>query len=409
MKYDLIIIGAGPAGMQASIRAAERGKNVLILEKNDSPGKKLLLCGNRRCNITNAEEDPILFVSNYMQNPKFMLSMLHNYSNKDVIAFYEDRGVQLKIEPEQKIFPRSNKAEDVLKTLLNRMEELKVRVIYEAPADDIITENNEVKAVKTQKGIFYADKVLIATGGKTHQKTGSTGDGYRLAETLGHKIIAPKKSLYPFEIEEKAICRKLSGLTISDAGIVFKNISGVLFRDRGSVLFADFGLTGPLMINASLVVTKAQMSGLTIFISFFPKEDKGSMDKFLLDHFLDNANKTVENSLLGILPESLAPVIVELSKIDKSKKTNQITSEERKTLIDLLLELPFKVIKYVVVNKSVATDGGIDLKEIDNKTLESKKCKGVYFAGELLDVVGKTGGFNLQVAWSTGWTVGNVI
>jgi len=406
--YDLIVIGAGPAGMTAAIRAAERDKKVVILEKGPSAGRKLLICGNRRCNITNAEKDPVVFSSNYMKNPKFMISMLHNYSNFDVMEFFESRGVKLKQEPGLKVFPRSNKAEDILDVLLRRLEELNVEIVYETEISDLIVGSGNVKGVRTGKGDYFSRNVLVATGGKTHQKTGSTGDGYVLAEKYGHKIVTPKRALYPFEIEDPRICRKLSGLTI-EAALTFKNNSGILFKERGSVLFAEFGISGPVMINASLKVSKSQMSGLRIYVDFMPDIDEQGCDKYLLEQIAQNPNKSVFNLLDGFLPKSLAEVLIGSSQMDSNKKANQITQEERKTLVSMMKGMIFDVSKYVNINKSVATDGGIDLKELDNKTLGSKLVKGLYFAGEVLDVIGKTGGFNLQVAWSTGWTVGNVI
>jgi len=407
MIYDLIVIGAGPAGMTAAIRAAERGKSVTILEKMDSAGKKLLLCGNRRCNITNAEKDPQLFVTNYMKSPMFMLSMLHNYSNLEVMEFFEKNGVPLKIEPQQRVFPKSNRAESVLNVLLRKLKENGVEVIYETPAEDIIP--GKPLLVKTGKGDFHGHRVLLATGGKTKQRTGSSGDGFKIAEKLGHKIIPPRKALFPFEVKELDICRELNGLTIEDALVTFKNSAGVIFKQRGPILFANFGLSGPLMINASLNISASQMSSLKILINIFPEKDEKGVDDLLIRTFSENPNKTTVNALKEILPDSLPPVIAKLSGIDPGKKVNEVTKEERAKIAKQVCLLEFSVSSYVMVNKSIVTDGGIDLKEINNKTLESKLIKGLYFAGEVLDVVGKTGGFNLQAAWSTGWTAGEML
>lgn len=406
--YDLIVIGAGPAGMTAAIRAAERGKRAVILEKGPVAGRKLLLCGNGRCNVTNAEADLRQFASNYMKNPFFMLSMLHNYSNADVMEFFESRGVRFKLEPGKKVFPKSNKASDILDVLLGRLSELEVDMVFDCQARALIIENGVVKGVDTEKGRYFGYSVLVATGGKTLQKTGSTGDGYALAEKAGHKIIPPKKALYPFEIKDPALCSRLSGLSL-DAEVSFINNSGLLYRETGSIMFAQFGLTGPLMINASLIVSKSQMSGLKIAVNFFPGKDEKAVDGILLEAISRSPNKNIENILLELLPKSLAPAVIGESAVPADRKANQLSKEERDRVIKKITALEFKVSKYVNVNKSVATDGGIDLKEIDNKTLESKLVKGLYFAGEVLDVIGKTGGFNLQAAWSTGWTVGDVI
>ncbi|MFA5104123.1 MAG: NAD(P)/FAD-dependent oxidoreductase [Candidatus Margulisiibacteriota bacterium] len=406
--YDLIVIGSGPAGMTAAIRAAERGKKTVILEKGPVAGRKLLLCGNGRCNVTNAETDLKQFASNYMKNPFFMLSMLHNYSNTDVMEFFESRGVRLKLEPGKKVFPKSNKASDILAVLMGRLSELGVEIVFDCCVRSLIIENGTLRGVETEKGKYLGSSVLIATGGKTLQKTGSTGDGYVLAEKAGHSIIPPKKALYPFEIEDTSLCSRLSGLSV-EAEASFINNSGLLYKETGSIMFAQFGLTGPLMINASLVVSKSQMSGLKIAVNFFPGKDEKAVDGILLEAVKINPNKGIENLLLELLPRSLAIAVVSESEIAADKKANQFSKEERALLVKKMTALEFKVSKYVNINKSVATDGGIDLKEIDNKTLESKFVKGLYFAGEVLDVIGKTGGFNLQVAWSTGWTVGNVI
>jgi len=337
-----------------------------------------------------------------------MISMLHNYSNQDVMKFFEERGIPLKVEPQLRVFPKSNKARDFLDVLLKRLAELNVELIYQAPVEELIVENNEIKGVKTMKGDFETQTVLLATGGKTKQRTGSTGDGFRFAEKLGHKIIPPKKALYPFEVEEVEICRKLNGLSV-DAEVSFINNSGTLFKDRGSIMFANFGLTGPTMINAGLNISNAQMSGFRICVNFFPGQDEKQVDEALVGNIRENPNKTITNSLMVLLPKSLPPVILELCGIDPEKKAGEITKEERHKILKQLTGLEFNISNYVIVNKSIATDGGIDLKEIDNKTLESKLVKGLYFAGEILDVIGKTGGFNLQVAWSTGWTVGHYV
>jgi hypothetical protein len=406
--YDLIIVGAGPAGMMAAVRALQRGLKVLIVEKNESAGKKLLICGNGRCNVTNAENDPSIFCFNYMKNPKFMISMLHNFSNLDVMEFFESCGIELKVEPGLKVFPKSNKARDFLNALLDKISQLKGEIVYEAPVEDLIIKDGRIAGIKTPKGEFHAPNVLLSTGGKTKQRTGSTGDGFRFAESLGHKIIPPKKALYPFEVREVEICRKLNGLSV-EAEVSFINHTGVLFKDRGSIMFANFGLTGPTMINASLNVSNAQMSGFRVSINFFPGLDEKKVDELLVKNLASNPNKEVLNSLLLMLPKSLPPVILELCAIPSETKGRDMTKEQRKAIVKQLTDLSFTISNYVIVNKSIATDGGIDLKEINNKTLESKLVKGLYFAGEILDVIGKTGGFNLQVAWSTGWTVGNVI
>ena len=407
-EYDLIVAGAGPAGMMAAVRAAQRALKVLIVEKNESAGKKLLICGNGRCNVTNAEKDPSTFCFNYMKNPKFMISMLHNYSNLEVMEFFEACGIALKVEPGLKVFPKSNKAMDFLDALLDKLSKLKVEIVYEAPVEELIVRDGRIAGVKTLKGEFRSPNVLLSTGGKTKQRTGSTGDGFKFAESSGHNIIPPKKALYPFEVREVEICRKLNGLSV-DAEVSFINNTGVLFKDRGSIMFANFGLTGPTMINASLNVSNAQMSGFRVSINFFPGLDEKKVDELLVNNFSANSNKDVLNSLSLILPKSLPPVILELCGISAGTKGRDMTKEERKKIVKQLTDLSFTISNYVIVNKSIATDGGIDLKEIDNKTLESKKVKGLYFAGEILDVIGKTGGFNLQVAWSTGWTVGNSI
>ena len=407
-NYDLVIVGAGPAGMTAAIRAAERGKKVIILEKGPSAGRKLLLCGNGRCNVTNAETDLKAFAANYMKNPFFMLSMLHNYSNSDTIEFFEKRGVKFKLEPGKKVFPKSNKAKEILDVLLGRLSELRVEIVYDCQVSSIISDNGSVKGVDTLKGPFYGRAVLIATGGKTHQKTGSSGDGYILARSAGHEIISPQKALYPFEIEDPEICGRLSGLTV-EAEVSFINQSGLLYKETGSILFAQFGLTGPLMINASLVVSKSQMSGLKVSVNFLPGKDEGSADLLIRDLIKQFPARNAGGLLCEILPKSLPPVLLEMCGIPPDRKVSQISRQERENLARQMTSLEFKVSKYVNINKSVATDGGVDLKEVDNKTLESKFLKGLYFAGEVLDVIGKTGGFNLQAAWSTGWTVGNVV
>ncbi len=356
--HDLLIIGAGPAGMMAGICAAQRGKKVLILEKTGAPGHKLFLCGKKRCNVTNAEENIESFALNYIRGKDFMQHILGIYSNLQFMQFLKDLGIKLKIEPRQRVFPSSNRSREIVDVLVNQLKDLKVEMLFHKRAKKLIMQDKKVLGVEVGEEKFLSSQVLIATGGKTKQKTGSSGDGYDLACQAGHTIIFPRKAHYPFEIAEIDLCKKLDGLVLKDAQVVFLNQGQEVFRSQGELHFSYFGLWGPLMEDADKNIHPGRTKNLKIILEGFnPADVKRSLKK------------------------------------------------EFQSLI--FKGLTFSVIGVCLVNKSVVTDGGVDLSEIDWNTCGSKLCENLFFAGEVLDVTGKTGGFNLQAAWSTGYLVGN--
>lgn len=358
--HDLLIIGAGPAGMMAGICAAQRHKKVLILEKTGAPGHKLFLCGKKRCNVTNAEENLDQFALNYIRGKDFMRHILEAYSNQQFMRFLKEAGVNLKTEPRQRVFPSSNRSREIVDVLVNKLKDLKVEMLFHKRVTKLILQDKKVLGVEVEKEKFFASNVLVASGGKTKQKTGSSGDGYDLARQVGHTIIFPRKAHYPFEIAEIDPCKKLDGLVLKDAQVVFSNQGQEVFRSQGELRFSYFGLWGPLMEEADKNIHPGRTKNLQIILEGFNPAD-------------------VKRGL-------------------------------KKEFQDLIFKgLTFSVVGVCLVNKSVVTDGGVALPEIDWNTCGSKLCENLFFAGEVLDVTGKTGGFNLQAAWSTGYIVGNQV
>lgn len=392
--------------MIAAGHAGELGSRVILLEKNDSLGTKLLITGKGRCNITNVEEDLKRLINIYGKNGKFLYPALNNFSNKDVVDFFENRAIKTNVERGGRVFPVSNNARDVLKCLEKYLMDNNVKVSFNNPVEKIILKDSKKieKIILKDGQEIIADKFLIATGGKSYPGTGSTGDAYDWLKKIGHTVIEPRPALTPIIVKED-IVKKLEGLSL-------KNVEVSLWENRkldsyfGEALFTHNGLSGPIILNLSNTVSKNITKDLKIKIDFKPALDYPTLDRRIQRDFEEQKNKQYKNSLDKLLPKKLIPVIIELSGIDENKKVNEITKIERKKLLTLLKEFKLSVKDLAGFDKAIVTSGGVDLKEVDPKTMKSKIIDNLHFAGEILDIDGPTGGYNLQVAWSTGYLAG---
>ncbi len=413
-----IVIGGGPAGMMAAITASQNGDKVILIEKMKSLGRKLLITGKGRCNITSSLpiED---FIKNTPGNGKFLYSAYQSFTNKDIIEFLKEEGLEVKEERGNRIFPITDKSQDVLDCFIKRLRKNKVEIHYNEEVKEILyKENNDekiVRGVKTNKEEILADKVILATGGKSYPLTGSTGDGYKIVEKLGHKIKDIKPSLVPLEIYEKETCKELQGLSLKNVSIkiIDEEKNKIIFQEFGEMLFTHFGVSGPIILTASANLVrykniKEKMEGknISIIIDFKPALSEQKLEDRILRDFSEFKNKQYKNSLDKLLPQKLIPVIIKLSNIEENKKVNEITKEERKRLVVLLKNFKINVKTFRPIEEAIITSGGISTKEINPKTMESKIVKNLYFAGEIIDVDSYTGGFNLQIAYSTGYVAG---
>ena len=410
----IIVAGGGPAGMMAAITAAENGNDVIIIEKMPLFGKKLLITGKGRCNITSS-----LYMSEFIKNTpgngKFLYSAFQNYTNQDIIEFLKKQGLEGKEERGNRIFPITDKSSDVLNCFKKKIDELKIKYKLNTRVEKILIKNNEVLAVRTDKEIIQTDKVILATGGKSYPLTGSTGDGYKIAKEIGHTIIPIKPSLVPMEVYEKEMCKKLQGLSLRNIGIkiVDNDRKKIVYEDFGEMIFTHFGISGPTILSGSAHLVKykdidylLKRKYIELNIDLKPALTEEQLDDRILRDFNEFKNKQFKHSLDKLLPQKMIPVIIELSKIDENKKVNEVTKDERKRLVQLLKNFAITIKNFRPVEEAIITCGGVNTKEIDPKTMESKIIKGLYFAGEIIDVDSYTGGFNLQIAYSTGYTAG---
>ncbi len=401
----IVVIGAGPAGLMAAISAAQNKAEVLILEKNDRPARKLLITGKGRCNVTNNCTLREL-IDNMAKNEKFLYSAFSSFNSQDTMSFFENHGVALKTERGRRVFPVSDKAVDIADALVFAAKKLNCK-IKKGRAEKILTENNSVKAILLESGeTFFCDRVILATGGASYPLTGSTGDGYKIAEDLGICVEPIFPSLVPLECLE-GFCTKLAGLTLNNVVLsVYENDSKKpVFSELGDLLFTHFGISGPLVLSASAKMRKKNAK-YTAFIDLKPALSFEQLNTRILRDFSMEQNKEFSNSLYKLMPKSLVSVIVRLSKIDPHKKVNQISREERENLCSLLKALKLNITAFRPIEEAIVTSGGISVKEIDPKTMASKKIEGLFFCGEIIDVDAYTGGYNLQIAFSTGFLAG---
>lgn len=410
----VLVIGGGPAGMMAAITAAENGNEVTILEKMPSFGKKLLITGKGRCNITSS-----LYMSEFIKNTpgngKFLYSAFQNYTNADIIEFLKKQGLEVKEERGNRIFPVTDKSIDVLNCFKKRIDELKIKYKLETRVEKILIKNNEVLGVRTNREIIQTDKIILATGGKSYPLTGSTGDGYKIARDLGHTIIPIKPALVPLEVYEKEECKKIQGLSLRNIAIkiIDTDRKKTIYEDFGEMVFTHFGISGPTILSGSAHLAKykdidylLKKGYIKITIDLKPALTEEQLDDRILRDFKEFKNKQFKNSLDKLLPQKMIPLIVELSGINPEKMVNEITKEERRHLVQLIKYFTITIKNFRPVEEAIITCGGISTKEINPKTMESKLIKGLYFAGEIIDVDAYTGGFNLQIAYSTGYTAG---
>ena len=405
--------------MMAAISASQNGKKVLLLEKNSLLGKKLLITGKGRCNVTSSlpiEE----FIKNTPGNGKFLYSSYNSFTNKDIINFLEKQGLKLKEERGNRIFPVTDKAKDVLDCFEKKLKQLNVKILYNQKVIEILTlEENKIKkvvGVKTENNTFYADKVILATGGKSYPLTGSTGDGYELAKKIGHTITKIRPSLVPLSTYNLELLGNLQGLSLKNVKIKFvdKCKNKVMYEDFGEMLFTHFGVSGPVILSGSAHLVRyknidnlMQNKKIVLEIDFKPALSEEQLDSRILRDFSAEKNKAFKNSLDKLLPQKLIPVIIKLSEIDENKQVNSITKEERLALVRLLKCFEVHIKNFRKIEDAIITSGGINIKEINPKTMESKLVSGLFFAGEVIDVDCYTGGFNLQVAYSTGYVAGS--
>ncbi len=406
MKYDAIIIGAGASGAMAAITAAKRGRNVLLLDGNGRIGKKLRITGKGRCNITNMC-DTDEFMRNIPVNSRFLYSALSKFPPQAVMEFFEDAGVPLKVERANRVFPVSDSAPDVVAALEKQIGKYKIKLLKEK-AIKLIIDNSVCRGVITDKGRYESESVLVATGGVSYPGTGSTGDGYAFAEYAGHTVTDIVPSLVPLVISE-SYCSQLTGLSLRNITLTLFDKNKPIFSELGELMFTSFGVTGPLVLTASSRIRKMESGRYRMEIDLKPGLSDEKLDIRIQRDFKEKSNDQFSNSLNKLLPLQLIPVVTELSSVAPETKVNQITKKQRTDLVKLLKHFPLTVSDFRPVEEAIVTSGGVQVKEMDPKTMQSKIVTGLYFAGEVIDADGYTGGFNLQIAFSTGYTAGSNI
>ena len=403
----VLIVGGGAAGMMAAVRAGELFSDVTIIEKNEKLGKKIYITGKGRCNVTNNADIEVIF-KNINRNPKFMYSALYGFDNSRVYSFFEENGCPLKVERGERVFPVSDHASDNIKTLTKALKDRHVKIMLNTAVKELILEDGAVKGVILDDGSsLYADKVIVTTGGVSYPTTGSTGDGYKFAKSAGHTVTPVRPGLVPLVTGETWVPR-LQGLSLKNVELKLFSEKKCVYKEQGEMLFTHFGISGPLVLSSSAYYDKESRKNknITVSLDLKPALDEEALDKRILRDFEKFSNKQFKNSLDELLPAKLIPVIVDLSGIDPYKAVNVVSREERKNLVHLLKNLEMTVIGTGSFNEAIITIGGVNVKEINASTMESKLVKNLFFAGEVLDIDAMTGGFNLQIAWSTGYLAG---
>ncbi len=405
--YDVIVVGGGAAGMMAAGRAASQGKRVLLLEKNKKLGEKLSITGGTRCNITNAEEDEHVLLSHYGKAEQFLYSSFAQFGMKDTFSFFEGLGLPLVVQANKRAFPVTEKATDVCRVLKDYLRVGKVDILTLAEVKDITWSKGTITGVNTDKGMFRASSYILATGGKSRPETGSTGDGFGWLKKLGHAVEEPTPTIVPIKVRDKWI-KDLAGVSLNDSKITFYVDGKKEFSRTGTILCTHFGLSGPLILNsAGLVAELLQEGDVTAVVDLFPTLDLGALDTKLTELFDANKNKVIKNVLKFIAPEGTASVLLSLvPTIDPETKVHSITKEERKQIVHLLKELPITVSGLMGYDKAVVADGGLLLKEVDGKTMRSRLYDNLYVTGDLLHINRPSGGYSLQLCWTSGFVAG---
>ncbi len=407
MSKKVIVIGAGAAGTMAAGTAAETGAEVLLLERNEKIARKVLITGKGRCNVTNNVADVQGFIQNIPGNGRFLYSAFTSFDNRDVMDFFEDYGVPLKVERGDRVFPVSDKAMDIVDALNRYITDMGVSRKTER-VSKLLTEENRVCGVLCESGKpYYADSVIIATGGLSYPRTGSSGDGYRLASDVGHTVTELRPSLSALICRE-GLCSECMGLSLKNVSIrVFDaKKKKEIYDDFGEMLFTHFGVSGPMILSASAHIRNMEKERYEIYLDLKPALSYEKLDARILRDFIDNSNKSISNILALLLPKSMINPILRMAQIKPSEKANQITKEMRKKLVETVKNVKLTVMDFNDISEAIVTSGGVKISEINPKTMESKICEGLYFAGEVIDCDGYTGGFNLQIAFSTGHLAG---
>ncbi len=415
MKKKVIVVGAGPAGLFASIQAAGKGADVTVIEKRERPARKLMITGKGRCNLTN-QVDIQEFIENAPGNGEFLYSAFYSFTNNQLVDFFSQLGVKTKVERGGRVFPESDRAVEIVDALVRYAEKSGVRILCNSEMDKILEENGQVRGIRLKDGNKYiCDALILSTGGMSYPLTGSTGDGYRAAKALGHTIVEPRPSLVPLETREKWV-KELQGLSLRNVAIkVVYNEKKTLYQDFGEMLFTHFGVSGPIVISSSRHLLevfypakgqKAANQQVKLIIDLKPALPSEKLDERIQRDFSKFSNKQFKNALTDLLPSKLIPVIVKLSGIESDKAVNQVTRAERSRLVQLLKNLEVTIKGFRPIEEAIVTAGGVHTAEINPSTMESKLIRGLYFAGEVIDVDAYTGGFNLQIAFSTGYLAG---
>lgn len=405
MKNKVVVIGAGAAGLMAAGTAGELGAEVILLEKNKKVGRKIAITGKGRCNLTNYC-DVQTFISNVPTNGKFLYSALNNFSPYDTVGFFNGNGLETKVERGNRVFPVSDRALDVVDTLHGFVTDRGVKIIN-GSAEALIIKDGQVKGVKTESEKIMCDKAIVCCGGLSYPLTGSTGDGYRLAKQAGHSIVKPKPSLVPMESTDSC-CKEMQGLSLKNISlkIVEEKTEKTVYSDFGEMLFTHFGMSGPVILSAGANMDDPQKTAYYAEIDLKPALGFEQFDARLLRDFSENINRDISNSMSRLLPKKMIPVVLKRWGVSFDKKCNSITKEERHKLLEIIKGFRVQIKSFRPIEEAIVTSGGVAVSEISPKTMESKLCKGLYFAGEVIDVDAYTGGFNLQIAWSTGRLAG---
>lgn len=411
----VIVIGGGAAGMMAAAAAADKGQQVTLLERNEKLGKKVFITGKGRCNLTNASDIEEIF-EHVVTNRKFLYSALYGFDNRACMDFFEENGLRLKVERGNRVFPASDHSSDVIKTLEKKLKELSVEIRLHTRVESLVTESlltesgcdkRRIKGVRDEQGKYYeADAVILATGGVSYPSTGSTGDGHRMAEETGHKVTELYPALVPLKARE-GFCRELMGLSLKNVTATFKEGKKVLYSEFGEMLFTHFGVSGPIILSgASVINQRLAKNEIQLYIDLKPALTEEQLQNRLTRDFEENRQKQFKNACGGLFPARLIPVMIALSGIDPDKKACEISKEEKRNFARCIKALPLTITGTGGYEEAIVTKGGVSVKDINPSTMESKQVSGLYFAGELIDVDAFTGGYNLQIAWSTGRLAG---